>query len=428
MRIMALVRAFPHNDQVQAFHSGIAAMPTSSSSISSFTLARLPVARLAFRPFFLLAALFSVLTMVVWFAFWHGDILLRPHGGLMFWHQHEMLFGFATAVVTGFLLTAVQNWTGLPSLKGGPLLALVATWLAARLLMAVPMGLPSWLLALVDLLFLPVVAVVMARLVVAAKRWRNLVFLPALTLLFIANLAMHLGVMNGDADLIRQASYLAVLLITLLMVVVGGRVIAMFTANRLGRPRKAPLPALEYLSLGSVVALVLAQLLVVLGLALPGPLLAGLLGLAAVANAVRLARWDGLASWREPLLWGLHASYAFIPVGLAMWALALLGSFRAELAVHALTIGGMGTMMLAMMARVSLGHTGRQIRTLPGMGVALGLMVLAAIVRSPVLALFPQITHWTYNLSILFWCLAYLVFLFHYSAPLLSPRVDGRDG
>ncbi|NLC21446.1 MAG: NnrS family protein, partial [Halomonadaceae bacterium] len=91
-------------------------------------LSRLPVARLAFRPLFLLAALFSVLSMVVWFAFWHGDILLRPHGGLMFWHQHEMLFGFAAAVVAGFLLTAVQNWTGLPSLRGGPLLGLVALW------------------------------------------------------------------------------------------------------------------------------------------------------------------------------------------------------------------------------------------------------------------------------------------------------------
>ncbi|MGM0701692.1 MAG: NnrS family protein [Pseudomonadota bacterium] len=403
-------------------------MPSSSSSLHSLSLARLPVARLAFRPFFLLAALFSVLSMVVWFAFWHGDILLRPYGGLMFWHQHEMLFGFAMAVVAGFLLTAVQNWTGLPSLKGGPLLALVATWLAARLLMAFPLGLPAWLLAFVDLLFLPAVAAVMARLVIAAKRWRNLVFLPALTLLFIANLAMHLGVMNGDADLIRQASYLAVLLITLLMVVVGGRVIAMFTANRLGRPRKAPIPGLEYASLGSVMALVLAQLLAMLGLTLPAPLLAALMGLAAVANGLRLARWDGLASWREPLLWGLHASYAFIPIGLAMWALSQLGGFRAELAVHALTIGGMGTMMLAMMSRVSLGHTARPIRTLPGIGVALGLMVAAALLRSPVLALFPQITHWTYNLGIIFWCLAYGVFLFHYTVPLLSSRADGQDG
>ncbi|WP_280546946.1 NnrS family protein [Halomonas sp. 11-S5] len=401
---------------------------SSSSSVRSSTLSRLPVSRLAFRPFFLLAALFSVLSMGVWFAFWHGDILLRPVGGLMFWHQHEMLFGFAAAVVAGFLLTAVQNWTGLPSLKGGRLLALVGLWLAGRVLMAFPLGLPAWLPMLVDLAFLPVVAGVMAMLVIEAKRWRNLVFLPALALLTLANLAMHLGALTGDAELIRQAAYLAVLLFTLLMVVVGGRVIAMFTANRLGLTRKPPIPALETLSLGSVMAVVLGQLLVVLGVAVPGVLLAALMGLAALANAVRLSRWRGLHSWREPLLWALHLSYAFIPVGLAMWALALLGAFRAELAVHALTIGGMGTMMLAMMSRVSLGHTARPIRTLPGIGVALGLMVAAALLRSPVLALFPQITHWTYNLGIIFWCLAYVIFLFHFTGPLLSARPDGKDG
>ncbi|APE30737.1 NnrS [Halomonas aestuarii] len=403
-------------------------MPSSLPSDPSSPLSRLPVARLAFRPFFLLAALFSVVAMVVWLAFWHGDILLRPVGGLMFWHQHEMLFGFAAAVVAGFLLTAVQNWTGLPSLKGGPLLALVGVWLAGRLSMAFPLGLPTWLPMLVDLAFLPAVAFVMARLVIAAKRWRNLIFLPALGLLVIANLGMHLGVMRGDAALIRQAAYLAVLLVTLLMVVVGGRVIAMFTANGLGRPRPAPRPALERLALGSVMAVVAAQLLVMLGVTLPGVLMAALMGLAALANAVRLGGWGGLHGWREPLLWGLHGSYAFIPVGLAMWALAALGVFRVELAVHALTIGGMGTMMLAMMSRVSLGHTARPIRTLPGIGVALGLMLAAAVLRSPVLALFPQVSHWTYSIGILFWCLAYGIFLFHYTGPLLSPRVDGKDG
>ncbi|MFW6345451.1 MAG: NnrS family protein [Halomonas sp.] len=392
------------------------------------TLTRLPVARLAFRPFFLLAALFGILSLVVWFAFWHGDILLRPQGGLLFWHQHEMLFGFAAAVVAGFLLTAVQNWTGLPSLKGGPLLGLVALWLAARVLMAFPMGVPGGVVAAIDLAFLPLVAAVMASLVIRAKRWRNLIFLPALGLLTLANLLMHLGVLTGRAEWIREGGYLAVLLITLLMVVVGGRVIAMFTANRLGLARKPPIPALEYLSLGSVMAVVLSQLLIALGVALPATLLAGLMGLAALANLVRLARWGGQHSWREPLLWGLHLSYAFIPLGLCMWAQALLAGSRADAAVHALTIGGMGTMMLSMMARVSLGHTARPIRSLPGIGVALALMVAAALLRSPVLALFPQITHWTYNLGIIFWCLAYGVFLFHYTGPLLSPRADGRDG
>lgn len=384
--------------------------------------------RLAFRPFFLLAALFSVVSLLVWLAFWHGNILLRPYGGLVFWHQHEMLFGFAAAVVAGFLLTAVRNWTGLPSLSGGPLLGLVMLWLLARLLMAFPMALPGWLLLVVDVAFLPVVAVVMARLVITAKRWRNLIFVPVLLLFASANLAMHLGVMEGSADLIRQAAYLAVLLITLMMTVVGGRVIAMFTANRLGRPKPEPIPLLEGVTLVSTVGVVLLQLVTMLGVAIPALLMSGVMLLAALSNTIRMARWGGLHSWREPLLWGLHGSYACVPLGLTMWVLSLMGLMRTELAVHALTIGGMGTMMLAMMARVSLGHTGRPMRTLPGIGVALGLMLIAALFRSPIVALFPQITHWIYTLSIILWCLAYSIFLVRYTLPLSQARVDGQDG
>ncbi|MGQ7287193.1 NnrS family protein [Vreelandella venusta] len=403
-------------------------MPTTTSSQPASKLEHLPLMRLAFRPFFLLAALFSVASLLVWLAFWHGTILLRPYGGLVFWHQHEMLFGFAAAVVAGFLLTAVRNWTGLPSLNGGPLLGLVVLWLLGRGLMAFPMGLPEWLLLAVDLAFLPIVAMVMARLVITAKRWRNLIFVPVLLLLATANLAMHLGVMQGDAELIRQAAYLAVLLITLMMAVVGGRVIAMFTANRLSRTKPEPIALLERVTLVSTAGVVLLQLVIMLGVAMPASLMAGVMLLAALANSVRMARWGGLHSWREPLLWGLHGSYACIPLGLIMWGLALMGLMRVEIAVHALTIGGMGTMMLAMMARVALGHTGRPIRTLPGIGVALGLMLIAALVRSPVLALFPQITHWTYTLSIIFWCLAYAIFLAHYTWPLMQARVDGQDG
>ncbi|MFQ3789844.1 NnrS family protein [Halomonas sp. A29] len=389
---------------------------------------RLPLARLAFRPFFLLASLFSVLAMVVWFAFWHGDILLRPHGGLMWWHQHEMIFGFGAAVVVGFLLTAVQNWTGKKSVSGAPLLGLVALWLAARLALAFPVGLPAWLLMTLDLAFLPLAALVMARLVVAAKLWRNLMFVPVLLLLAGANLAMHLGVTQGKLALIREGAYLAVLLIAVLMVLLGGRVIPFFTSRKLGRPQPAPILLLEKVTVLSMAAVVLLQLAALLGVTVPGVLLAAVMLVAAAASLVRLARWEGHLTLREPLLWGLHLSYAFVPLGLAMWAMALFGAFRVELAVHALAIGGIAAMMLAMMARVSLGHTGREIRTLPGIGVGLGLMFAAALLRAPILAMFPQITHWTYNLSIIFWCIAYLIFLFHYTLPLLSARVDGQEG
>ncbi|SDN06642.1 NnrS family protein [Vreelandella arcis] len=388
----------------------------------------LPLLRLAFRPFFYLGALFSLLAMLVWLAFWHGNVWLSPYGGMLWWHQHEMLFGFGSAIITGFLLTAVQNWTGRPSVSGWPLLGLVALWLVARLLFAYAASLPGWLLLVVDVSFLPLVAVAMARSVVAVRLWRNLLFVPVLLLLGIANAAMHVGVMSGDALLIRDASHLAVLVITLLMVLLGGRVIAFFTSRKLAITQPAPYPPLEALSLGSMAAIVLLQLTITLSDLRASLLMAALMGIAALSNAWRLTRWKGWLGWREPLLWGLHLSYAFIPLGLLLWAWQLFSGQRIETALHALAIGGMGTMMLAMMARVSLGHTGRAIRTLPGIGLALAVLLLAGLLRSVWLTVFQQSSHWVYSAVIIAWCISYLIFLLHYTVPLFSARVDGKSG
>ena len=393
----------------------------------SSVAARLPLARLAFRPFFLLAAAFSVVALLVWLAFWHGIFVLSPRAGMLWWHQHEMLFGVVGAVVSGFLLTAVQTWTGLRGLHGAPLLGLVALWLGARLGLAFPV-LPQALVMALDVGFLLIVCAVMALMVIRAKRWRNLIFVPVLAILAGANLGSHLGVLQGDPELVRQSSYLAVLLVTLIMGVLGGRVIPMFTANRLGLKRRPALPWLEGMALGSLALAVVLQLTRTLGADLPDSVLALALLVAALAHPLRLIRWQGRATGREPLLWSLHLSYAFVPLGLLLWALGLWGVGRAELGVHAITVGAMGTMMLSMMSRVSLGHTGRPMRCLPGIGVALGLLVAAGLSRSLVLALWPSITHWVYSLSILLWCLGYAIFLAHYVPILGSSRVDGQDG
>lgn len=394
----------------------------------STTLARsMPLWRLAFRPFFLLGALFSLAAMLVWGAFWHGDVLLRPHGGMLWWHQHEMLFGFGVAIVVGFLLTAVQNWTGQPGLKGLPLAGLVALWLAGRALLAFPPEVASVWPAVIDLAFLPLAAGALASSVIRVRQWRNLIFLPVLSLLFVANALMHAGLLQGDGQMVRSGAHLTVLLIGLLMVVLGGRVIPFFTSRKLGRQQPERWKWLELASMGSVMALVVLQLLSLVA-TLPGWLWASVTWLAAAANLVRLCRWEGLRTRHEPLLWGLHASYGFVCLGLAMWGLAALGMLPLTLALHAITVGGIGTMMLAMMARVSLGHTGRPIRTLPGIGVALGLLLIAAVLRALVPAFWPQVSHWTLSLSILCWLLAFAVFVWHYTLPLLTPRVDGQDG
>lgn len=387
----------------------------------------LPVMRLAFRSLFLLGALFSLVAMLVWGAFWHGNMLLTPHGGMLWWHQHEMLFGFGAAIAVGFLLTAVQNWTGRPGLHGLPLLGLVSVWLAGRGVLAYPGDLPAIGLAVIDLAFLPLATLVLATQVVRAGQWRNLVFVPVLFLLFLGNTLMHVGLMEGDAWLVRKATQLSILLIALLMVVLGGRVIPFFTSRRLGRPQAARLVWLEASAVGSVAVLVLMQLLSI-GMVIPDMAWSIVAALGAVTNTVRLGRWEGLRCLHEPLLWGLHASYAFICLGLAAWAVMPLGWVTPSLALHIIAVGGMATMMLAMMARVALGHTGRTIEALPGIGVALVAMLLAALLRALVPLVWPQVSHWTLSLSILCWLLAFSLFMWRYTLPLMSGRVDGREG
>ncbi|GHC27867.1 NnrS family protein [Aidingimonas halophila] len=387
----------------------------------------MPLWRLAFRPFFLLGAIFSLVAMLLWGGFWHGEMLLSPYGGMLWWHQHEMLFGFGAAIVVGFLLTAVQNWTGRPGLSGGSLFALVLLWLMGRLLLAVPPDASAVWLALLDIAFLPAAAAILALSVIRVRQWRNLIFLPMLLLLSAANGLMHWGAIQFDGQAVREGAHIAILLMTLLMVVLGGRVIPFFTARRLGIAQPTPRPWLETIAVGSVTLLVILLWFDVL-VALPGPPMAIVALAAAIANAWRLCRWKGLYCLKEPLLWGLHASYAFVCLGLAMWGAASLGLLDASLALHAIAVGGMGTMMLAMMARVSLGHTGRAIRTLPGIGVALGMLLLAAVLRALLPVIWPQLLPWTLSMSVLCWVLAFTLFVWRYARLLATPRADGQAG
>lgn len=396
--------------------------------MSNMTKGWMPNKALAFRPFFFLAALGSIVFLVVWLLFWHGRVLLQPYGTMLWWHQHEMLFAFVSAVVVGFLLTAVRSWTGLPSLTGIPLLLLVLLWLLGRVLMAFPPSGLERFSGIVDIVFLPVVALIMAWLVGRAKLWRNMMFVPILILLALANVGMHVGVWRADFLLVQHSVYMGVLLITLLMVVLGGRVIPFFTSKKLNRNAVKPIKGLELSSILLVLLLVIWQIFAMFGVEFSPALMAVVCAAAALCNLYRALRWEGMRCWHEPLLWGLHTSYYFIGIGLLLWAGALLGWMRVEIAVHALTIGAMSTMILAMMARVSLGHTGRPIKTLPGIGLALAFMLLAAVARGPLLAVFPTIALPVYDASATLWSVAYAIFLYHYSKPLLTIRADGAEG
>ncbi len=402
-----------------------------------------PLLRLAFRPLFLLGGAFSALAMLLWGLALFGYIDFKPVGNILFWHSHEMIFGFACAIVIGFLLTAMQNWTGLRAPHGKPLLWLVSCWLGARLLLLSGAALPLWLVAAVDLLFLPLAALLLAKPILAVKQWRNLFFVPVLLLLTLCNGLSWAGLYLQDYALQQHGLYNAVLLITLLMTVVGGRVLPMFTANGTQTKKVEPIVWLDKLALGALWLVFLQQFLKLENV-LPPQVIASFYLVAAVLIAIRCLRWKIWITFRVPLLWSLHLAYWFIPLGLGLFALHYFGagagasvddgnnllSFQIlkSTAMHALTAGAMGSMILAMMARVSLGHTGRPLQVSPLMIPAFVLVIGAGICRSLLLPLLPQMSRPLLALAVIFWVLAYGLFCSCYARILTSDRADGRPG
>lgn len=390
----------------------------------------IPFLRLAFRPMFLLGAVFSLLAIAVWTASLSGHLTLAPYGGSLFWHAHEMVFGFVMAVVVGFLLTAVQNWTGITGTRGHWLGLLVLVWLAGRMAMA--FNLPIGITALVDCLFLPLAAWYLARPIVAVKQFRNLMFVPMLLVMTLGNGLSHWGAAYGDLAFALQGIYLAAWMVVLIMTVLGGRILPMFTANGSQTLRVENLPWLERGCIGITLALVLLQ-----GSGVANQLPAGLNGgvalLAALLHAARLFRLRFRVTLGVPLLWSLHLAFWFLPLLFLLLAWHYLAPagwlpISKSTAMHALFTGAMGNMILAMMARVSLGHTGRPLHAPAWMSLAFAATLVAAIARVLCLWLWPS--HYLVWLSAagFAWCLGYGIFCIGYFPLLTRARLDGKPG
>lgn len=384
-----------------------------------------PIFRLAFRPFFLFGSLFSVIALLLWAVFLNDPTLTwQPYGGWFWWHGHEMLFGFSIAIIVGFLLTAVQNWSGLPGLSGWPLAGLFSFWLVGRLLMLFPI-VPGEIIAIIDTLFLPLSAVILARPIVAAKLWRNLMFIPLFLLLAWTNGHSHYRLIGGDM-LSLSDTQTTILIVTLIIVIMGGRVIPAFTANATQTQKSQPVLMLELLSIASLGLAALFTL--VTGSLNAEPILGILFLLSAFTNAIRMGRWQGIITFGNPLLWSLHLAYLLIII-----SLGLLGAYHFGLAIplsaalHVLTIGGIGLMILAMISRVSLGHTGRMLQVGIWITLGYGALAISAIVRvvAPLISNHPSSL---YMISIACWVFAYLVYIVIYWPVLTQPRVDGRPG
>tara|TARA_R110001583_G_scaffold21088_4_gene80275 strand:- start:7520 stop:8713 length:1194 start_codon:yes stop_codon:yes gene_type:complete len=373
----------------------------------------------AFRPLFLLASLFSIISLLVWNSTLTGSISLNLYGGSLWWHMHEMLFGFTAAIIVGFLLTAVQNWTKVKGVNGLGLLALVAVWFTARVLFFLPTVIPHWLIASVDIAFLPIAALCLAYPILKVKQWRNLMFIPILVMMSLVNFTMHYAVFIQDFQLINSASTAMVLLVTLVMCIMGGRVFPMFTANGTKTPRTNALPWLENLAMGSTLLAVLSSFNII---ELPAILIAIIFFVAAIANATRALRWKIWVTLKTPLVWSLHISYLCIAIGLLMYGLSEITTVVSHSqAIHALTVGAMGTMILSMISRVSLGHTGRNIVVGKVMTIAFIAIILAFFTRvfgSYFIGNYSQVI----AAAVGFWVIAYGCFVVLYFPILTKPR------
>ncbi|MDO2948823.1 NnrS family protein [Aeromonas simiae] len=384
-----------------------------------------PLLRLGFRPFFLFGALFSVAAMLLWWLQLTGLVAFPALTNPIWWHAHEMLFGFGSAIVAGFLLTAVQNWTGFPGVRGPVLGLIVSLWLLPRLLLPL-LGNDNLLLMMSDLLWLPLAAFYLARPIVRVRQWRNLFFVPLLLVLTALNASSWL--LGSDWLLTEKLLVATVLLFTTLIAVMGGRVIPFFTSRATQTSKPEPRIWLERIALGSL------WLLLVSWIALPTSLLqqpawAPLYVLAALAHLIRQSRWRWRATAAHPLLWSLHLAYLFIPLGLAAlgwWTLG--GALTLSSASHFLSAGAMGGMILAMMARVSLGHTGRALAIGKRISVAFALLLLSALLRAALPLLLPSQTLAAWHGGAWGWVIAYGLFAWVYLPILSQPRIDGRPG
>lgn len=395
-------------------------MPSTSINFSGG-----PIWQQAFRPFFLFGSAFAVIAMVLWLAFLHGWVSFSPHGGLRFWHAHEMLFGFVGAIIAGFLLTAVQNWTNLRATHGRPLMFLVFLWFLARISMLVGVQNYQWLPALFNAAFYFLAAFFFLTIVWRGKNSRNAFF--GIILLAFAGLsfAAHLSVLQSKLAYFDWGIYGVIFLITLVMFIIGNRIIPMFTANGVNIP-KPSIP--NWLLVTALMLLIFVAIIYTSGINtfLPATWLALLFTLAAISQISIALLWFNPAIFKQPLVWSLHLSYLFIPFGLCLLALHYWGfSITFSNALHALTSGAMSSLILAMISRVSLGHTGRKLAVGNLISLAFILMISAGIIR---VMLNSHLSQYGLLLSGTLWSLSFLIFIVIYFPILSTPRADGRPG
>lgn len=374
-----------------------------------------------FRPFFFCGALYAVLSIGIWGAFYAGTGIMPPVFFLdaVSWHAHEMIYGFSMAIVAGFLLTAVANWTGGAPARQIHLAGLCALWLLGRFVMGVELGLPVWSIITLEVLFVPALALSLAVPLLRSWNKRNFIFLSLLLVLFACDL-WFLTSQN------LSALYVALMVVLMMVSLIGGRIIPAFTVAALRR-RGIKAFQTDQMKMDMAALLSLVGVTLCLVFAKDTPLLGMMAGLSCVIHALRMRHYHCRSALKDPLVWILHAGYGWLVLGLGLLALTGFGVFEIKAVIHALTAGCIGSMILGMLCRVTLGHTGRELKVGEVIKLSFYAIQIVAIMRVFGPLLLPAYSNEWVIYSAFLWSLCFAAYLCVYSGMLFRARPDGQE-
>ena len=384
-----------------------------------------PFFRLAFRPFFVLPAMFSVISLLGWILMLNGALVWKGSLAVYSWHGHEMIFGFAASVAIGFLLTAAQTWTGVRSIYGWKLALVVLFWLVARIAFIFNDSLMLVTGIIAELAWWVISIGYLGYMIIRSDNRRNLIFIPVLTLLAVLDATMLYATMTNNIAFATHLSYLAVFMVTVLITILGGRVIPFFTSKALNLPiAVANRPFELFLAIAMALSIVSFTLSYWFTLR---PVLSILFILTGIIQLIRINNWHTLSTFKTPLLWSLHFAYlnmgiGYVSLGVSYYVDAV--SFSS--ALHIITLGTIGTMILSMMSRVSLGHTARPLKSNLWVNVSFSALISAALMRF-VLPLF-NLPMLGYSLAVIGWVIGFGIFIIYYAPILMRARTDGGAG
>jgi len=387
---------------------------------------RLALFRLGFRPFFLAAALFAIISMAIWMAELVFSAKVLPAGNTpMFWHAHEMIYGYALAVIAGFLLTAVRNWTSTQTLHGQALQGLLLLWLLARVASFTPGHFALIASAVLDGLFIIGLSAALTAPVVRAKLWKNMGVVSKIYFFLVGDVIYSLGLLGVFHDGQRIGLYIGLYMILSLILVLSRRVMPMFIERGVGYA-----VTLKNHLWVDISCFLLFLVFAISDIFFAHPALTAWLAASlCVLHAIRLWGWYTHGIWSKPLLWVLYLAYAWIMIGFGLKFIAFMLGIPPSLAIHAFTVGGIGMMTLGMMSRISLGHTGRDIMHPPsGLGVMFFMLFISAFTRVVLPWAFAGDYLLWVGLSQVFWIASFALFLYLYAPVLMRPRIDGRWG